>query len=257
MRILKRCFDFYIYSSIHTAIAIYAFVCITQITLGLPVNENLNKAIFFGTVLGYNFLKYISVFNFKTIRKRKYFDIGIVTFLAILGLFYFFFKLNLAIQNVILKIGILVLIYPYLRRFALYKIFLVSFCVSIVTVYLPAFYLKSLTFDFYITLIQRLLLCLSLLIPFEIKDSKTDNLNMKTIPQEFGINSAKLFGILLVIPFIVIEFLKTNFNYLVLPIGILVSLFIHNSSIKRSKYYTSFWVESLPILWLILLVLLK
>jgi hypothetical protein len=78
---------------------------------------------------------------------------------------------------------------------------------------------------------------------------------LNTLPQLFGINSAKLFGILLVIPFIIFEFLKSSPNYLVIPIGIVTVLFIDFTEWKRNKYYTSFWVESVPILWWLMLVI--
>jgi len=254
MGIFKKTFDFYIYSSIHVGLAVYALVCLTQISLDIPVIKNLNETVFFGTVFGYNFLKYFAVSSVKTVKSKKYAGIAAVSFLAGLATLYFFMQLDSTIQIAFVKIGILVLIYPFLRKFGLLKIFLVSFCVSVITVYFPAFFLKSWTFDFYITFLQRFLIVISLLIPFEILDSKTDDLSMKTIPQQFGINVAKLFGILIVIPFIVIEFLKVKSNYLVLPIGILVTLLIHFSALKRNKYYTSFWVESVPIFWWILLL---
>jgi len=60
----------------------------------------------------------------------------------------------------------------------------------------------------------------------------------------------------LVIPFIILEFLKPNPSYLVLPIGIITVTFINFTELHRNKYYTSFWVESVPILWWILLLFL-
>jgi hypothetical protein len=88
-------------------------------------------------------------------------------------------------------------------------------------------------------------------------DSKTDEKTLNTLPQLFGVNSTKLFGILLVIPFILLEFLIQNPSYLVLPIGIITVLFIDFTDWKRNKYYTSFWVESVPILWWLMLVLFQ
>jgi len=64
-----------------------------------------------------------------------------------------------------------------------------------------------------------------------------------------------MLGILLVIPFILLEFLKLHPSYLVLPIGIITVTFIDFTELKRNKYYTSFWVESVPIFWWLLLVL--
>jgi hypothetical protein len=163
--------------------------------------------------------------------------------------------LKSVLQIPILIAGLLVLIYPFLRKYGWLKIFLVSFVVSIISVYIPFILVKPILLDFYISLIQRFFILISLLIPFEILDSKTDAISLQTLPQKFGIKKAKLFGILLVIPFIILEFIKTNSSYLVLPIGIMTVLFIHFSSVERNKYYTSFWVESVPICWLILVLI--
>jgi hypothetical protein len=126
--------------------------------------------------------------------------------------------------------------------------------VTFITVYIPFQAIKWVPFELYISLIQRFFILTSLLIPFEIMDSKTDDRTLNTLPQLFGINSAKLFGILLVIPFIVLEFLKPDPSYLVLPVGIITVLSIDFTEWKRNKYYTSFWVESVPILWWLLLL---
>ena len=61
MRFLKLMFDFYLNASIHVAFSVYAFLRITEIYLELPYNENLNWFIFFGTITGYNFVKYAGV----------------------------------------------------------------------------------------------------------------------------------------------------------------------------------------------------
>ena len=114
-----------------------------------------------------------------------------------------------------------------------------------------------LPFDFYVSLMQRFFILTSLLIPFEIMDSKTDLETMNTLPQLLGINSSKIFGILLLIPFMVFEFLKPNPSYVVLLISIITAMFIKFTSLKRNQYYTSFWVESIPILWWVLLLLFQ
>ncbi|WP_304196798.1 hypothetical protein [Flavobacterium alvei] len=125
---------------------------------------------------------------------------------------------------------------------------------TFITVYIPFQTEKWLPIEFYLSLIQRFFLLISLLIPFEIMDSKTDDSSLNTLPQLFGVDSVKLFGILLVIPFIILEFQKLHPSYLVLPVGIITVILINFTELHRNKYYTSFWVESVPILWLILLV---
>ena len=58
---LKILFNFYINSSVHVALAVYALVRITELYLGLSYNENLDYFIFYGTITGYNFIKYAGI----------------------------------------------------------------------------------------------------------------------------------------------------------------------------------------------------
>ena len=249
MRILRKVFDFYIKSSIHVAFAVYCLLEITVFSNRLNAIDYFSICVFFGTVLGYNFLKYFAVFRRGNFRSNTYFAILGVSFLAGIGFLISFYFLNYSIQKLILISGFLVLIYPFMRKYGWLKLFLVSFVVTFITVYIPFQTVKWLPIEFYLSLIQRFFLLTSLLIPFEIMDSKIDDKSLNTLPQLMGVDSTKLFGILLVIPFIVLEFLKLHPSYLVLPIGIITVTLINFTELDRNKYYTSFWVESVPVFW--------
>lgn len=257
MAIFKLLLDFYIKSSIHVGVAVFCLVCVTAIENDLCKHNIYPICVFYGTILGYNALKYYDVILTNSFIKKKHLATVFVTIIAGFGYLFYFFLLQRTNQIHLIEVGVLVLCYPFLRRYGLLKIFLVSFCVAYITVYIPFYNSKFLTPVFYISFLQRFLIAISWLIPFEIADCKTDAPDLNTIPQKFGIEKAKLFGILLVIPFIILEFLKPNYNYLVIPIGIITILFIKFSSLKRNEYYTSFWVESIPIFWLVLLVLFQ
>jgi hypothetical protein len=254
MQILKRIIDFYIQSSLHVGLAVMSLVYITVFSNDMSKHIVYPSCVFFGTVLGYNFLKYYKVITINNFFSKKYCGILVINILASIGFLYFFLCLKQSIQWHILISGIFVLIYTFLRKYGWIKLFLVSFVVTYITVYIPYQSVKWLPIDYYINLVQRFIIITSLLIPFEIMDSKTDAITMNTLPQLFGINKSKVFGVLLVIPFIVLEFLKQKADYLVIPIGIITILFINFTTLERSKYYTSFWVESVPILWLSLLL---
>lgn len=256
MRILIKIFDFYIQSSIHVAFAVFCLLQITVVSNQQQLNNHYSFCVFFGTVLGYNFLKYFEYLKKKNIWNKKYFTIIGVSALAGLGFLFSFYFLQHAVQLLLLISGLFVLVYTFLRKLGWLKLFFVSFVVTFITVYIPFQTTKWLPLDFYINIIQRFLILISLLIPFEIMDSKTDDKSLNTLPQLFGIESTKLFGILLIIPFIILEFLKLHPSYLVLPIGIITVTFINFTEWNRNQYYTSFWVESVPILWWATLVLL-
>lgn len=255
MKFFKNIFDFYIQSSLHVAFAIFALLHVTKVSLELTRNKNLECIIFFGTIVGYNFLKYFEAFqkgNYD-FKKNRY-VIGL-TFLSIIAVIFFFLQLNSETQIFLIKIGLLVALYPFLRKFGFWKLFLVSFCVSAITVYATIFQQVSLSNNEKIILLQRFLIVISLMIPFEILDCQTDDDSLKTLPQRFGIFKTKLLGIVLLFPFVLLEFFKQKMEISTFAIAIITALFIVFTTFKRDKYYTSFWVESVPILWLVLLLI--
>jgi len=104
-----------------------------------------------------------------------------------------------------------------------------------------------------------MLFILVLILPFEIRDMKLDFKNLKTLPQKIGIEKTKKVGFVLLLFSLTMEFLITtslsNKNIYLL-ISFILLLFLMRSSQNQSKFYSSFWVESLPILWWILILIL-
>ena len=129
--------------------------------------------------------------------------------------------------------------------------------------------------SFYIIVLQRFLLIFSLILIFEIIDLKMDDPHLKTVPQQIGIKSTKILVFFLLIVFCGLGFFNINGNVngningsvngniqfiellLNFVIAIVIAIFLYFSNENRSKYYTSFWVESIPIFWWILLVLFQ
>lgn len=253
LKFLKSIFNFYIFTSIHVAFAIFALLRVTEILLQLSIHENLEKTIFFGTIVGYNSLK-----NFESFLRGKFdfyknrYLIGL-TFFSVIATLFYFFQLNNSLQFFFIIIGWLVALYPFLRKFGVLKLIWVSFCVTAITVYAPIFQQPSFSDNGKIIMLQRFLIVISLMIPFEILDSQTDDEKMKTLPQRFGILKTKWFGIILLLPFIGLEFFKEKMEISTFVITLITAFFILFTSLKRDKYYTSFWVESVPILWWVIL----
>jgi len=254
VRNLKALLDFYIHSSIHVALAIYSLVRVTQLSLQLSLDESLSTMIFFGTIVGYNFLKYFESFQKGKFDLKKYRYLVGLTFLSLIATLFYFLQLNNSVQIYFIKIGLIVAIYPFLRKFGFWKLFMVSYCVTFITVYIPVLEYNLFLKNEKIILLQRFLIVISLLIPFEILDSQTDNETLKTLPQRFGILKTKWFGIILLLPFVVVEFFKEKIEISTFVVATITAIFIGFTSIKKDKYYTSFWVESVPIIWLVLLV---
>ncbi|WP_240793849.1 UbiA prenyltransferase family protein [Antarcticibacterium arcticum] len=137
------------------------------------------------------------------------------------------------------------------------KIYVIGLVVSIVTVLMPlVLYEELLERDILIEFLQRFLMVIALVIPFEIRDLKFDLIQLNTIPQKIGVARSKILGYILVSLVVSAEFLKQE----ILPenlvsligVGIITLLFLKGSQIKQGEYYASFWVEAIPVMWLFL-----
>ena len=64
MNALKRIFEFYINSSIHVALAVLSLVLITVLEFNLKLPNSYWYFVFFGTITGYNFVKYAPIAGF-------------------------------------------------------------------------------------------------------------------------------------------------------------------------------------------------
>ncbi|MGO4821948.1 MULTISPECIES: hypothetical protein [unclassified Flavobacterium] len=264
----KRVFDFYLRSSIHVALSVYALVRMTHFMFNISGDKPMANFAFLGTIVGYNFVKYDALARAKKRAMRKELKlIAVLSFFSLLGVGYYFFQLELITQTVSLAVLALTLLYtlPFFpnrknaRNWAGVKIYIVALCWVGVTLVLPL--LNAHLFlgnDFFLKCIQRFILVFVLILIFEILDLANDDPHLQTVPQKVGVKQTKIIGLLLLIPFYFLEFLKNNFIEEQLIVnGILVltlALFLAFANETRSKYYTSFWVESIPIFWWLMVV---
>ena len=267
---IQALFDFYLKSSIHVAFSVYALVRMTQFMFEIPYDEPIAFFAFFGTIVGYNFVKYDALARTqKRMMRNELKIIAVLSFFSFLAVGFFFFKLQLVTQTVAVGVLILTLLYtlPFFpnrknaRNWAGVKIYIVSLCWVGVTLMLPLVDAhQDLGWDFFIKCIQRFILVFDLILVFEIIDLANDDPHLKTVPQQIGVKRTKLLGLGLLLPFYFLEFFKNNFIEKQLVVNlilvIVLSLFLVFSNEKRSKYYTSFWVESIPILWWLMVVFL-
>lgn len=269
MRVFKLIVDFYIKGSIHVGLSCYALVRMTQHMFHISYEDSIAHFAFFGTIVGYNFVKYDALARAKKIQMRNELKaIALFSFCCFILVGYYFFQLQRVTQIVAVVFLSITLLYtlPFFptkrnaRNWAGVKIYIVALCWVGVTLGLPILNAEiPITGDFYLKCLQRFILIFVLVLVFEIIDLANDDPHLKTVPQQIGVRRTKLLGLLLLLPFYFLEFLKSNFdkNQLVvnLLLVIMISLFLIFANGKRSKYYTSFWVESIPIVWWMLLIL--
>jgi len=270
MQGFKNIFRFYINASFHVALAV---VCLTDITIqefDVPRNHAFLLFVFLATITGYNFVKYAGIANLHHLSLAKNLrQIQISSFTVFAGLVFLAFFQSSSVLLFSGILGLFTLSYALplfgnntnLRGFTGLKIFVIAFVWAGVTVLLPlADSINLCKWDVVVVFLQRFFLVLALILPFEIRDLQFDVAQLGTIPQKFGVQGTRIVGLVLVCFFVLLEFFNhqtsmANTISLIFVATLLVIL-IRYSTVDQSKYYASFWVESVPILWWLLFTLL-
>ena len=269
MVVVKKILDFYINSSLHVALSAFALVSMTQYFFGVEGDFSVALFAFFGTVVGYNFVKYDAIARLnKTEIKKELKAIVFLSFISLLACFYFFLQLSWESKLSAVAFFGLTLLYtlPFFpnkqnaRNWKGVKIYIVAITWVGVTVLLPLQEAQiSFSFDVLLMAIQRFLLVFSLVLVFEIVDVKLDDPHLQTVPQKIGVEPTKKLGYVLLFLLLLLEFFYTNnhhflpFFFKLLVCGT-IAVFLYFANENRSRYYASFWVESVPILWWLVLV---
>lgn len=272
MMVFKKFLDFYINSSLHVALSAFALVSMTQYFFGVERDFSVAFFAFFGTVVGYNFVKYDAIARLnKTEIKKELKAIVFLSFISFLSCFYFFLQLSWETKLSAFAFFGLTLLYtlPFFpnkqnaRNWTGVKIYIVGITWVGVTVILPLVEAEiQFSIDVFLMALQRFLLVFSIVLVFDIVDVKHDDIHLQTVPQKIGVEPTKKLGYVLLFLLLLLEFFYTN-NHHFLPLffkllvcgTIAVSLFFANEN--RSRYYASFWLESVPILWWLVLLILE
>jgi hypothetical protein len=269
MRLIQKFFDFYINSSIHVGLSVYALVRLTGILFHISDNEAVAFFAFSGTIVGYNFVKYDALARTQKLQASlKVKAIAVLSFIAAVGAVYFFLQLARITQLIAFLFLFVTMLYtlPFFpnrknaRNWAGVKIYIVALCWVGVTLFLPIVNAGiPFTAEVLWVAVQRFILIFVLVLIFEIIDLQEDDPNLKTVPQQIGVNHTKWIGSLLLVFFVLVEFLaihyqgQTSLVKMGLAITTLLLLLLANEN--RPRYYASFWTESIPVLWWILVLL--
>lgn len=276
MAVLKRIFNFYISSSIHVALAVCALTWVTLFQFGFECDKDCLLFVFFASISGYNFVKYFGLAKFHHRDLAAWLKmIQVFSFIAFVAMCYYVFQLQVNTLLLILVLAVVTFLYAIpmipkkyiydnqknLRQIGGLKIYVIAFVWTFTTVVLPLMEQNVLiTTDIIITCLQRFLFIMALMLPFEIRDLNYDSIKLATIPQKIGVKHTKLIGVLLLLLFFLLDFFKdeltSNAIITTLTVTFVTLLFVVFSNKKQSKYYSAFWVESLPIVWLGVLLML-
>jgi len=271
MKWSNRLFDFYLDASIHVALGVFALLKVTGILLHISVDSHLAYYLFFGTIACYNFIKYgVEAEKYLMVANRYHKNIQFFSFAALAVALYHLYFLTWETWCAIGVVSFLTAVYalPVLphaknvRSMGLLKIMLVGLVWAGSTVVFPVLEAsESLKWDTWIETCQRFLLVLVLLVPFEIRDLKYDDRNLRTLPQRVGTVNTKRWGALWTVLLFLLTFLKDHISLddvigkgvLCLGLGGILLL----TKRDQGKYFASFWVEAIPLVWWFVLLILQ
>ena len=273
LKVAKNIVDFYIRSNLHVGLAAG---CLTWITLYERGFSNVNTLIFVitSTVLSYNFIRLkrqneleFSYQNWMEKNRNPIWFISLICALIVLGLS---FQIKSSAFLILIPSVVITFFYGSrisknsrltLRDLAGIKIVTIALVWALVTVLFPLLQEQS-SFDknTWITFAQRFLFVFAITIPFDIRDLHIDQKEMKTLPLIFGTQFSKYVGFGALFFFVWLEFGKTKDQQdlpVTLLMAIISSVFLYKSKTDNHTYFASFWVEAIPIIWVLLLLLFR
>ncbi|MEM9363550.1 MAG: hypothetical protein AAGA43_13000 [Bacteroidota bacterium] len=271
MRTLRTIFDFYLDASIHVGLAVAALIMVTSLLLNISVQNALLGFAFFSTIVCYNFIKYgVEAKKYLIVSKTYHKRIQVFSFLSFFVAIWFAAQLYKEAWLTVLGLSILCLLYaiPFfpktrnLRNLAGFKIYIVGLVWAGFTVLLPAMQSRvPIDWDVIALCFQRFLLVLILMLPFEIRDLESDFEELRTIPQTIGVEYTVVLGIALTLLFVLLTFFRdaivSNEVASRILLGIVLIAMLVLTKKKQSKYFTSFWIEAIPLFWVILILVLR
>lgn len=270
MKILKQLFRFYIEASLHVALSVACLIALTFYKFQIQFDFSLCLIGFFATVFSYNFMKFGTKEKFYLKASGCYMRvIQLLSFFCLIASCWIAFQLNYLVWAMLILTGILTVLYslPLLpnqqsfRSLSGLKVYIVAICWALTTVLMPILDDKqSMNLSVWVEFWQRFFLVLALLIPFDIRDLNDDSINLGTIPQQLGVSKSKYVGYGFAALFLAfgLLFAEVTLTAVIADAVMTFLLFvaIYFAETERSKYYAGFLVESLPILWLLMYLVL-
>ena len=265
MLFYKKAFDFYIKSSLHLGFCVVSLYLVSIFKQQITINYYVLICLFSSTIIVYNFIKYASTLPYYFfVQNAPIKKIQILSFIlgCVLLFSLFFLGWKTLFFGFILFLICFLYVFPLnhsksnFRNRSKIKLFLVAICWSGSTVLLP--FIESKQMDYYgslVLFVQFFLFVVIYSMPFEIRDLNYDSKELRTIPQIFGIKKSKYISYILSFIFISISVInQSRKNDLVsdILISIILIFIIYKTKKNQTKYFSSFWVESVPVYWFII-----
>ena len=270
MKIWKGVFDFYLDASVHVAFAVLSLVWVTAHTLNISPELHLPWFLFFGTIVCYNFVKYgVEAKKYVLVANRYHKNIQLFSFISAVFMLYHAYFLSVSVWFGVVILILISMFYAIpilprarnLRSWGGFKIFIVALVWMGATVLLPVLSAgQEFSWDVRVVAFQRFIFILILLIPFEIRDLQYDDIELKTLPQRYGVANTKVIGSFMVVVFFFTTFLKDELSIIDLvskgTLFLVLGSLMYATKRNQSNYFASFWVEGISIIWYLVLLML-
>lgn len=276
MRLLRSLFQFYVHSNIHVALAVGCLVLITGLFFKVDTSQS---SLFIGvsTFVAYNWIRFLK-YKYASLQGTvfRWFDSHKTTLfiLNLLASVYLLIALKTMEREaffVLLPFSVMTLLYitPVaflknkeiaLRKIPGFKIFCIAVSWSGLVALFPLVQAGvHIGMREWLFFIQQFLFVFVLTLPFDLRDLNFDKKDLKTVPQLIGVKRSKITGCVLIVVYCVVSSFCFGKVLLlsVLVVGCVQVILLLKATARQSEYYASFWVEGLPILWLIILFFLQ
>ena len=280
MNLLKKLGQFFVYSNVFVSFCVLALCQSTNIIIGVD-SSHLLPFVFFSTLFVYNFQRLVRYCPNKEqsgyldwLNKNRLFIIIITVFSLSMSLYYAL-SLSFSTFCFLIPASIISLSYPIkiiplgnqkvsLRELPRLKIYFIALVWSVVSVALVTLENKLFySLDTLLLFISRFSFVLAITIPFDIRDLRYDDLSLKTIPQIFGQQKAKIMALYCLAFFELISifhFFVGDFPWQMLLALMLTSLLsgilIIKSSQEKNNFFFSFWLEGTSLIMYLLLFII-
>ncbi len=264
MHLLKKIFNFYVFSNIHVALASFSLTKLSLLYWHID-NNTVPFFVLFSTVLSYNYIrltriKQIDIWFASWLKRNKKYLILMST-LSFFICIYLALQLQLKAFLILLPFSFLTALYVLpqwvsrkinLRNLPAVKIFIIALSWAGITVLFPLIQYDIFNTKVFWFFIRQFLFVIVLTLPFDIRDVPYDTKSIKTLPIWLGIKKAKILGLIFLVLFFIIQllFIKTQVYWQDYFIAICLVFLLIKATTNQNKYYSAFWVEGIPILWL-------
>ena len=267
---IKSILDYYIDFNFHVSLCAISYILLiyNQTKLSFMITDHFVLDTLFvltATHFAYNFIKY---YEFTVSKNKPIHDFSITFFLpALISFFvliYIFFVFTFTKQVLVVCITFFTIAYtiPFYKKYNLrsnpiIKILTISTSWTLSIVVLPFYQIfDSFQLIYYSVII--FLMVTAQMVPFEIRDARLDAHYVKNSVNIYGLNTIKKVGYILLLSILVFQITKNQINnslelhFSSLIILIIMTVLIRKSTYNQSKYFSSLMVESIPIYWLIM-----